>query len=135
MRCSCDVSPVVFAIPGDLRTYAPGGDEIAAICPRCLALAPAPVDGEPGEPDPAREPDFARVSDAFPDGEGGVALALALGLLESLATNRRGIEACLERAERAGADPLLTIDRLLADPSVDPAIDLERRRPQLESLL
>ncbi|WP_290818435.1 DUF6276 family protein [Halovivax sp.] len=127
MDCSCDVSSIAFPVPADLRECAPGTSEAAAICPRCLAVRPA--DG--GEADP----DFSTVSDAFPAGEGGVALALALGLLESLALNRAEIETALEAAERAGADPLLAIDRLLADPNVEPAIDLDRRRVQLESML
>lgn len=127
MDCSCDVSPVAFAVPADLRECAPESADAAAICPRCLAVTPADSGTE--------APDFSRVNDAFPSGEAGVALALALGLLDSLALNRAEIETALDRAERTGADPLLAIDRLLDDPRVEPAIDLERRRTQVESLL
>lgn len=132
MHCSCNVAPVAFAVPPALRDCAPERVDEAAICPRCLAVAS--VDGN-DDFDPEPDPDFSRVGNAFPAGEAGVALALALGLLESLATNRAELETALERAERAGADPLLAIERLLADPSIEPAIDLERRRLQLESLL
>lgn len=128
MGCSCSVDPVAFAVPDSLRECAPDGADAATICPTCLDVEPAP---ESSPTDPA----FDRISDAFPDGEGGVALALALGLLDSLALNRSEIETALEAAERAGADPLLAIDRLIAAPNVDPRIDLERRRDKVESLL
>lgn len=128
MACSCDVQPVAFAVPDSLRACAPDGAAVAATCPRCLAVEPAPDASPP-------DPDFSRISDAFPDGDGGAALALALGLLDSLALNRSEIESALEAAERAGADPLLAIDRLIDDPAVAPAIDLDRRRDKLESLL
>ena len=127
MNCSCDVSPVAFSVPEPLSECAPQGAETAAICPRCLAVEPT-----------ERQPDavnFHRVSEAFPDGDGGAAMALTLGLLDSLAHNRTAIETTLSFAERAGTDPLLVVDRLVADPSVVPAIDLDRRRDKLESLL
>lgn len=111
---------------------------MATICPRCLAVGPAPTrtpDSRDPAGDPASDPDFTRISERFPTGDGAVALALALGLCDSLVTNRASLEALLEAAERAGVDPLLAIDRLCADASVEPAIDLERRRDQLESLL
>lgn len=127
MSCSCDVSPVVFTVPPPLHECAPEGAGAAAICPHCLSVSSADSGND--------DPDFNRVSDAFPGGEAGAALALTLGLLNSLAINRPKIETTLEYAEGAGADPLLAIDRLLEEPTVEPAIDLERRRPQLESLL
>ena len=128
MPCSCPVDSIPFAIPESLRDCAPESAPGASICPTCLTVEPS------AEP-PSGEPDFSRISDAFPGGDGGVALALTLGLLESLALNRREIERALEAAERAGVDPLLAIDRLIDDPGVEPAIDLERRRDKLESLL
>lgn len=124
--CACDREPVRFDVPSSLTAAAPQGTPTAGICPRCLTVVPASAGGDP---------DFSRISDAFPDGQGGVALALAIGRLESLAGNRPAIEDALAAVERAGADPLLVIDRLLADPAVEPAIDLERRRMQLESML
>ena len=62
-------------------------------------------------------------------------MALALGLLDSLALNRRGIEALLRRVEASGTDPLLVIDRLAAQGTVQAKADLSRRRHQLEQLL
>ncbi|WP_254765907.1 DUF6276 family protein [Salinilacihabitans rarus] len=129
MACpACDAATVPFSVPEEYREHAPENAAAAAICTRCLTVVAAD--------DADTDPDFSRVSDAFPARpDRAVPLALALGLCSSLATNRRGIEALLDAVERAGADPLLAIDRLLADPSVDPAIDLDRRRHQLEQLL
>lgn len=128
MACPCPVDPVIFSVPESLRSLAPDSAGAAAICPTCLTV-------DPVESPPPKAPDFSRVSDAFPGGEAGVAIALVLSLVDSLAHNRRELETALEAAERAGADPLLVIDRLLADPAVEPAVDLDRRRTKLESLL
>ncbi|WP_312911460.1 DUF6276 family protein [Natronosalvus caseinilyticus] len=127
MNCSCDVDPIAFAVSSSLRAYAPEEADAAAICPHCLRVEPA-TSG-------AGDPDFSRVSVSFPSGDAGIALALAIGLCDSLATNRTKLEGALEAVERHGADPLLAIDRVLAEPSVEPAVDLERRRHQLEQLL
>lgn len=128
MECPDCGAPVVrFSVPEHLREHVPGGEPAAAICTRCLALRPA--DG--ADPDP----DFGAVSDAFPAGEAAAPLALLVGLLDSLALHRAAIEALLARVERAGVDPLLAIDRLAADPGLDPAVDLDGRRRQLERLL
>ncbi|WP_255193562.1 DUF6276 family protein [Natronobeatus ordinarius] len=128
MACSaCGGAVVDFSIPTDAREYAPGDTGAASICTTCLT-----VDSSENPDDP----DFSRVSDAFPTNRSAaVPLALALGRCDSLVTNRAALETLLERVERAGADPLLIIDRLLADPSIEPAVDLERRRHQLEQLL
>ncbi|WP_254864027.1 DUF6276 family protein [Halovivax gelatinilyticus] len=140
MSCSCPADPVVFTVPPSLRAAATGLDAaadrsnshdeptVAAICPTCLSVVRRADSA-------ATNLEFSRISASFPDGEGGVALALMLGLLDSLVHNRAGIEAALEAAERAGVDPLLVIDRLLDDRSIEPAIDLERRRDKLESLV
>lgn len=136
--CSaCGSETITFAVPDELREYAPSGGDVAALCTRCLSIEPVDVTVAGSTTDDLdREPDFSRVSAAFPtDRAAAVPLALALGLARSLATNRSAIEALLERVERAGTDPLLAIDRLASDPAVDPAIDLERRRHQLEQLL
>lgn len=126
MDCpECGAPTVAFAVPADLREHAPG--EAAAICTRCLRVRPA--DAGPADPE------FRPLAEFFPDGEAGVALALALGLLGSLALNRDAVESLLGRAERAGADPFLTLDRLAAAGRVDPHFDLPRRRDQLEQLL
>ena len=121
-----------FSVPEAHREHAPGGSATAAFCTRCLTLEP--TDRDPTSID--AEPDFSRVSDAFPTRPArAIPLALAIGCCESLATNRDAIESLLREVERAGADPLLAIDRLAADPDVEPAIDLSRRAHQLEQLL
>jgi len=136
----CGGRLVSFAVPPDLREYAPDGGGRAAICARCLRTRPA-EGGQEGsgsgigpDPDPDPDPDFAAVDDAFPGGTAGVALALACGRLGSLALDRAAIVALCERAEAEGADVLLALDRLAAG-DVDPAFDLDRRRRQLADLL
>ena len=119
---------MAFAVPADLREYLPEETAFAALCTRCLTL-------EPVESAPEGPPDFEAVGDAFPDGEAGAAMALAVGLLDSLALYRSEIAALLERVERGGTDPLLVLDRLATDPDVDPAFDVDRRRTQAEQLL
>jgi hypothetical protein len=99
------------------------------ICTDCLTLRPV-------ESPPATAGDLRAVSDVFPaDDSAAIPLALLVGLLDSLATYRTEISELLERVERAGVDPLLAIDRLAGDPSVEPAHDLAGRRRQLEQLL
>ena len=141
MACSeCGSAPVAFSIPDEYREYAPDESGTVAFCPRCLTLEPAETSVEDHEPEPEpvpeSNPDFSAVSDAFPTRpERAIPLALALDLCASLATNRSAIESLLRDVERAGADPLLVIDRLVDEPTVEPAIDLDRRRHQLEQLL
>jgi hypothetical protein len=125
----CDRPLVRVAVPSDLREHAPEGAATVGTCPRCLRTYPT-ADDEGSEPDGE-----AKLPAAIPDGDGGVALLLALGLLDSLATNRAAIQSLVEHAEASGADVFLTLDRLAADESVDPHVDLERRRRQLVSLL
>jgi len=131
MDCpECGAATVSFAVPSDLREYLPAAAPGAALCTRCLALRP--VEDPPAGP----ESDFERVGETFPSNpEAAVPMALLVGLLSSLATNRAEISALLERVERAGTDPLLALDRLAADPDVDAAVDLRTRRRQLEQLL
>lgn len=130
MACpECDAPLVAFAVPPDLREYAPATTETLAICTRCLTLVPDPVDED------ETAADFSCISGSFPTGETGVSMALALGLLESLALNRTEIERLIERAERAGADPLLLLEQLHRQGSVDPDWDIDRRRHQLEQFL
>ena len=130
MVCSaCGSSTITFAVPDTYTEYVPAGSSAASFCPRCLTLeaadSPADVD-----------PDFSRVSDAFPTRpDRAVPLAIALGLCSSLVTNRDAIESLFSDVEAAGTDPLLVIDRLCRDPGVEPAIDLERRAHQLEQLM
>ncbi|WP_284012052.1 DUF6276 family protein [Halobaculum litoreum] len=133
MNCPhCDTETVVFAVPPDLRDHAPDGASAASVCPHCLTVAPA------SDADPADDPAFERVHESFPAGDGGVAFALLLGTLPSIALNKTAARACRERAEREGVDTALAFDRLVeavhaAD--VVPEFDLERRVRQLDSLL
>lgn len=129
MDCpACNAPTVAFAVPADLREYLPGEDPGAALCSSCLRLHP--VADPPAEP-----PDFERVADAFPGGEAAVPMALLVGLVDSLARYRAEVTALLDAVERAGTDPFLVVDRLADDPTVDAAVDLRRRRHQLEQLL
>lgn len=121
----CGADSVAVAVPESLADYADG--PAVALCSRCLRTR-AVEDG-------AAEPTFDAVVGAFPDGEAGVAVALALGKLGSLALNRTEIVALCEHAERAGADVLLTLDRLAAAGSVEPHFDIDRRRSQLRDFL
>jgi hypothetical protein len=119
---------VAFDVPADFRGYLPTSTGQAALCPACLAFEPA--DAAPADPR------FDRISDAFPThAEGAVPLAVAIGLLDSLALHRDAIEALLGAAERAGVDPLLVLDRLHAQGGVQPQFDLDRRRHQIQQLL
>jgi hypothetical protein len=129
MDCpKCGTAMVAFDVPAEYRTHLPTSAAHAALCPACLAFEPA--DAAP--PDPR----YDRLSDAFPThAEGAVPLAIAVGLLDSLALHRDDIEALLGAAERAGVDPLLVLDRLAAQGAVQPRFDLDRRRHQLQQLL
>lgn len=62
-------------------------------------------------------------------------MVLLLDKLSSLALNRGDIEALVSILESNGVDLFLTLERLIADPEIDPEIDLARRRTQLETLL
>ncbi|MFB6234647.1 MAG: DUF6276 family protein [Halopenitus sp.] len=131
--CGGDVV-VVFAVPPAIREYAPADE--AAICVDCLAVHPiADLDVAAEEVADATIPadaDFSALDPACPDGRAGVAFALALGKLDSLALNREAITELLEYAETAGADVFLALDRLEA-PDAD--VDLDRRAAQLRELL
>ena len=129
MECpDCGASMVAFDVPAEYREHVPGSSGRAALCPSCLALASA-------ESAPA-EPRFDRISDAFPTNEAAaVPLAVAVGLLDSLALHRAALEELLVATERAGVDPLLVLDRLHAQGGVQPGFDLDRRRHQLQQLL
>lgn len=130
MDCpSCGVQTVAFAVPVALRESLPGSESAAALCTRCLDLHP--IDSAP-----ATDPDFQEVSDAFPSNpDAAVPMAVLVGLLDNLALYRSEIAGLLERVERAGTDPLLVLDRLARDPSVEATVDVAGRRRQLEQLL
>jgi len=135
MHCpDCGGDAIPFAVPPALREHAPADE--AAICADCLAVYPVAEPDVPAEDvadatTPA-ETDFSALGAGCPDGRAGVAFALALGKLDSLALNRAAITELLEYAETAGADVFLALDRLTA-PDAD--IDLDRRAAQLRELL
>jgi hypothetical protein len=130
ITCSaCGGERVAFRVPASLRADAPGDAPGATLCTNCLRVddgdvaadAPTAVDWRP-----------------LPSGEAGVAMALLLGALDSLARNRAAITALVDHVEAAGGDVFLTLDRLVAlaeAGEVDPAVDLDRRAAQLRSLL
>lgn len=127
MHCThCDVETVAFAVAPSLREYAPDESDAAAICPQCLRVVSA-TEGP-------MEPSFDTLGSSFPQGEAGVAMALLVGLLDSLALNRRAIEDVAAHVERHGADVFLTLDRL-ATTTAAPSLDLDRRLAQLHSVL
>ncbi|MFC4439451.1 MULTISPECIES: DUF6276 family protein [Natrialbaceae] len=133
--CGSD-SAIVCSLSDEYRDYAPADAAAISVCTHCLTVDPVENDAAAVGTERDEEPDFSRLSDAFPTRPSrAIPLVLAIGLCSSLATNRSAIESLLEEVERAGTDPLLAIDRLCADPGVEPAVDLERRRHQLEQLL
>lgn len=129
MSCpDCDAEQVRLSVPAELREHAPEEAPAVAVCTRCLRIDPADAD-DPAGVDPRG------ISDALPaDGTAAVALLLAVDRLSSLARNRAAIEALVARAERAGADPRLALERLADDPALDPRVDVERRLRQFDQL-
>lgn len=126
MNCpNCGTEMFAFSVPPALREHLSDDSAAAATCPNCLHLAQA------GDA-PAESLEFTRISEALPEQtEPATAMVLAVGLLSSLALNRDRVLALFERVERAGVDPLLVLDRLADDPSLDPETDLRRRKAQL----
>lgn len=129
-RCpDCDRALAPVEVPPDLQPFAPDEAAVVGSCPRCLrTLSLDDVDSASGGDD-------AELPESIPDGEGGAAVVLLLGHLDSLATNRQAIESLVDHAERSGTDVFLTVDRLADEESVAAHVDLARRRRQLESLL
>jgi hypothetical protein len=128
MACpECDVETVVFAVPPSLRDYAPSASAVATFCPQCLRVRGA-------DDDPPDDADFGAVGPFFPGGEGGVATALLVDKLDSLALNRSAIETLARHAEREGVDLFLVLSRLAAVGS-EAHVDLDRRLVQLEQVL
>ncbi|MHB9286906.1 DUF6276 family protein [Halobacteriales archaeon Cl-PHB] len=130
MDCpDCGAAALSFPVPDDRQEFLPGEEPGAALCSRCLTLHPV------SDP-PAEVPDFQRVSDAFPqDPDAALPMALLVGLVENLALYRAEISTLLGDVERAGADPLLVLDRLAHDDGIETDTDLAGRRHQLEQLL
>ena len=133
MTCpDCDGDRIRFAVPSALRQYAPEESATARLCSNCLRLT------ADAESDSAADAPPSVDWDPLPTGEAGVATALLLGLLDSLALRREDVTALVEHAEAAGGDPFSTLDRLvaLADAGdIDPLLDIDRRATQLRSLV
>ena len=127
MDCpECGTEMVAFAVPAVARDAAPG--DVAAICPACLTL----VEADAAESDP----DFSRIIEAFPGGESGAVMAVAVGLLvESMVLNRESIFRLFDVVSDRGGDPWLVLERLDASPTVQPDADVGRAKRQLEQLL
>lgn len=124
----CGTETIRFAVQGEYREFVPGEEGEVAFCPRCLTLSPAD--------DAPESPSFDAAPDAFPTApDAAVPMAILLGLLDNLALYRSEIASLLDDVERAGADPLLVLDRLATDPAVETDLDLSGRRRQLEQLL
>ncbi|WP_136590780.1 DUF6276 family protein [Salinigranum halophilum] len=130
MSCpACDGEQRSFAVPPSLRPYAPDTAAWASLCTTCLRVVAADANGVA---------DATVEWEPLPTGEAGVAVALLLGLLDSLALRRADVTALLEHAETAGGDPFLTLDRLsemAASGPLEPHVDLDRRTAQLASLV
>ena len=120
----CDAATVEIDVPESLQSYAPAAS--VSVCTNCLTVAPAD-DGDAGELD--------EISEDLPEGDAGVGTLVLVDLLDSLATNRADIEGVVDVLEAEGADPMLALDRLANDPGLDPAVNIDRRRTQLEQLV
>lgn len=129
MRCpNCGSEMLPFAVPPQLAEYLPEQPRHVAACTTCLTVVP--TDEEPVVP-----PEFSRVSTHLPeDPAAAVPLLVAIGLLDHLALYREEITELLQQVERAGTDPMLVLERLDADPSIEPGFDLDRRIDQLLQL-
>ena len=132
MSCpACDGEQRSFAVPPSLRPYAPDTAARASLCTTCLRVVAADAND-------VADADATVEWEPLPTGEAGVAVALLLGLLDSLALRRADVTALLEHAETAGGDPFLTLDRLsemAASGPLEPHVDLDRRTAQLASLV
>ena len=127
MQCpDCNGQVATFDVPEDLREYLPKPVPTAGLCTRCLALHPTDEGGDP---------EFTDL-EAFPeDDDAAISLAIAIGLLDSLALNRSDIETLFRRVAEAGEDPFLALDRLSTSGAVQPRVDLEARKHQIEQLM
>ena len=130
MTCpNCGGDEVVFPVPDAVVRQVLADRFGATICAHCLRVSPA-------DEAPEDYPDFSTVSEAFPDdGETSAVLAVLLALLDRLVLHREDADRVATEAERRGVDVLLFLDRVAADQSVDPELDVERRRDQLEQLI
>lgn len=130
MTCpDCGGETVEAPVPPAFTSYLPDDRPGLALCTHCLAVWP--LDDPPSE-----LPAFDAVAEAFPsDPQKALPVVVMLALLDSLALYRSELDTLAEVAERRGVDPLLVLDRLAGDPTLDPGFDLDRRRHQLAQLL
>lgn len=135
-RCpACGRRLTHISVPPALREFAPEQAGVVGSCPRCLRMVGL-SDDDPEDGSDSDDPITGSAPpDAIPPGEGGAALLLLLGSLDSVALNRAAIEAFVGHAEQAGADVFLALDRLADDDGVNAHADLARRRRQLETML
>jgi hypothetical protein len=132
---ACGRALTHISVPPALREFAPERAAVVGSCPRCLrtvALSDDNAEDNGNGSDPITGPE---PPDAVPRGEGGAALLLILGSLDSVALNRAAIEAFVDHAEQAGTDVFLALNRLADADGVDAHADLGRRRRQLETML
>jgi hypothetical protein len=130
MDCdACGGEAVAVQVPPAVRSATPEVDGAIAICTACLATGQAAA-ADATEPGVLAD----RVGALPADPTGAVAVAVAVDRCRSLAVNRGTIEALFGVVEAAGHDPLLALDRVAADSSLNPAADLDRRLSQLEGL-
>jgi hypothetical protein len=127
MRCPvCNAAVVTFDVPEEYQGHLPAETDHAGLCSRCLRLHPAEEGGD----------DFEQLGEEFPQAEEvAVPMAIAIGLLDSLALNRREIEELLDVVINHGVDPILVVDRLQTQGSTDPAVDLNKRMQQFQQLM
>lgn len=130
MACpACGDDATVAAVPERLREYVPENADRVAICSSCLSMLPS--DESPADP-----AEVSALSDPMPaDSEATVGVVVLVNLLESLAHNRAAIESVVDWLETRGVDVFLVLDRLAADPELEPAADLDRRLPQIEQFV
>ena len=130
MRCpDCGGETVVATVPERLREHVPETADRVAICSTCLSISPI-------NESPSDSSDVSALSDAMPaNSEATVGVVVLVHLLESLAHNRAAIEGVVGWLERRGVDVFLVLDRLGADPALEPDVDLERRLPQVEQFV
>jgi hypothetical protein len=128
MTCpDCGSETVLVSVP-DAVTDAAGARTVT-VCTRCLSM-------EPTDETVEASPDMTRISAAFPEEhDAAVPMLVLVGLLDSLALHRAEITTLYEQVERAGVDPLLVLDRLAGDETIETEIDLVGRRRHLEQLI
>lgn len=130
MKCSnCGAELISFIIPEELHEYAPNNRSYSAVCQHCLQI-------ESIQNRPKKTPIFNIISDEIPKNpEVAILIVLLVNLLSSIALNKDKILALIEQIEQKGVDPILILNRLAADPQINPKIDLNRRRSQLLQII